>query len=272
VTSLLTKLFEEKLSRGEKVFVAYLTAGDPNAKASVRLIETLSKSGADVIELGVPHTDPIADGVTNARAAERALETGGGIRQTLSIAAELRKKGVLTPLVLFTYLNPLIRMGLESFAKTASQSGIDGVLVVDMPPEEAGTYCQILKSHQLDTIFLASPTTSDERLTLVNSVSSGFVYYVSRAGVTGAKQDVPLNLKTELERVRKKIEKPICVGFGISTPKQVSEIAQLASGVVVGSALVRCIEENKDQEEAANTALASLTRQLVAALPKRGVK
>ena len=249
----LTELFKRKKAAGEKAFIAYLTAGDPTLAATETYVAALEKAGVDIIELGVPHSDPVADGPTNQKAAERALRSGTSLRDILGLVSKLRAGGTQMPMVLFTYFNPIFRMGVETFAAEARRSGVDGVLVVDLPPEEAEGYQALLQANGLDTIFLASPTTRPERIEIIGRLSSGFVYYVSRTGVTGARESLSASLETELERLRSRISLPICVGFGISTPEQVRAVARCADGVVVGSALVKCLEAETSMEQPANS-------------------
>ncbi|MGE5233492.1 MAG: tryptophan synthase subunit alpha [Acidobacteriota bacterium] len=224
-------------------FIPYVTAGDPSLDATVELVGALAAGGADVIELGVPFSDPIADGPVNQRAAMRALAAGATLSGVLA-AVERARGRVATPIVLFTYFNPIHARGVELFAEQAAASGVDGILCVDLPPEEAGDVVPPLRAAGLDTIFLLSPTSGRERMRQVASCSSGFVYYVSRTGVTGERAALPGELAAEVKQVRKRVKLPVAVGFGISTPEQVGAVAAIAEGVVVGSALVRLIEEH----------------------------
>jgi len=247
----LSQTLDQIRARGEKSFIAYLTAGDPTIKATQRFVQTLSRAGVSVIELGVPHSDPVADGPTNARAAERALKNHTSLSDVLDLVATLRQAGELIPLVLFTYLNPILRMGVPAFAKRAKASGVSAVLVVDLPPEEAKGYLSELETSGIETVFLASPTTRPDRLATIGSVSSGFVYYVSRTGVTGVQKSVASTLREKVAMLRQWIKKPICVGFGVSSADQVREVLQVADGVVVGSCFVDLIEKSISEDEAA---------------------
>jgi tryptophan synthase alpha chain len=260
----IAKRLAEKKARGEKALVAYITAGDPSLTRTAHYVRLLSRAGADVIELGVPHSDPIADGPTNLKAAERALRSGTSLAGILETVGSLRAAGETVPLVLFTYYNPVLKMGLARFTAEAKRQGVDGALVVDLPPEEAADYCRAMEAAGLETVFLASPTTPVDRLTLVDAASTGFVYYISRAGVTGARSDLSASLPQELEKVRARVKKPLWVGFGISTPSQASQVARLADGVVVGSLLVDCIAREPDPEVSAQ--LETLVRSIKAAL------
>ncbi len=229
---------------GRSAFIPYITAGDPDLESTGRFVDALCAAGADIIELGVPFSDPIADGPVNQRAAERALTAGTTLAGILDAVKKLRARGRDVPIILFTYYNPVHRMGLTDFAKRAAASGVDGALIVDLPPEEAAAYLEAVRAENLETVFLASPTTTPERLRLISDASSGFVYYVSRMGVTGERTELSKTLESELARVRESVTKPLAVGFGISTPEQAAAVGRLADAVVVGSALVRVIEEN----------------------------
>lgn len=232
--------------RAEKraAFVPFLMGGDPDLDATGELLQALVAGGADVVEIGVPFSDPIADGPVNQRAAARALAAGATLSGVLRVVARHRDRlGV--PVVLFTYFNPLHVRGLEVFAEQAAASGVDGVLCVDLPPEEAETeLVPALRRNGVDSIFLLAPTSTRDRIARVAARASGFVYYVSRTGVTGEQDELPKGLEREVKRVRRKVGAPVAVGFGLSTPKQVAAVGRIADGVVVGSALVRLIEEH----------------------------
>jgi tryptophan synthase alpha chain len=247
----------------EKLFIPFIVAGDPNLSVTGDLLVALEKAGAGIIELGVPFSDPVVDGLTIQLASQRALAKNTSLDEILDLVRHLKKaKSLTVPIVLFSYFNPIFKIGLEVFAKKAEISGIDGVLVVDLPPEEAKEYVKILAAHNLETIFLASPTTTEGRLRLIEENSSGFVYYISRLGVTGAQSGVSGSLEDEMSRLNKFIKKPIAVGFGISTPEQAKVVSQYASAVVVGSALVDLIEKNRDPETAIQ-AVTDLAIQIV---------
>lgn len=223
-------------------FIPFLMAGDPDLEITERLAVALAEAGADLLELGVPFSDPIADGPVNQAAANRALKSGTTLARTLDLAALLRAPlGI--PVVLFTYFNPIHAYGIERFAEHAARSGVDGVLCVDLPPEEAaGDYLDSFHRHRIDPIFLLAPTSTRERVRGVAAVGSGFVYYVSRMGVTGERGALPDGLAREAKELRRRLALPLAIGFGISTPEQVAAVAAIADGVVVGSALVRTIE------------------------------
>lgn len=234
--------FRELRERGEKGLVVYLTAGDPSLEATGGLLEAVEQGGADVIELGIPFSDPLADGPVIQRASERALRAGTTLRKVLDHLPRWREK-LSAPIVLFTYFNPVLQYGLEAFARDASQAGADAGLIVDLTPEEARGYIAAMRGHHLDTVFLASPTSTDERLERVASLSTGFLYLISRTGVTGERQELSAGMRPLVERVRRFTQLPLAVGFGISTAAQVREVQTLAEAAVVGSAVVHAIED-----------------------------
>jgi tryptophan synthase alpha chain len=238
----ISQRFAELRAAGELGIVAYITAGDPTLDATHKFILALAEAGADVIELGVPFSDPLADGPTIQRASERALKAGTTLAGVLDLVRRIRQSSQV-PLVLFSYFNPILQMGLQKFAAAASQAGADGVLATDLTPEESEDYRRILHDHNLDTIFLAAPTSTDERLQKIAACSSGFLYIISRTGVTGAKDSLPDELPALLRRTRQFTQLPIAVGFGISLPGHVSVLGGLADAAVVGSALVSEIEK-----------------------------
>jgi tryptophan synthase alpha chain len=230
-------------AEGRPAFVAFLTAGDPSLERTLSAALELEKAGVDVLELGVPFSDPLADGPVIQRSSERALSRGVTLARVLDVVREIRKASQL-PLVLFSYLNPLLQRGLERVAKEAAQAGADGVLVTDLPPEEGEAWIAAARAAELDTIFLASPTSPDERLRKVAEASRGFVYAISRTGVTGERQALSDDARPLVARLRALTRVPVALGFGISTPEQVKEAAAAADAVVVGSALVRFLEEH----------------------------
>jgi len=245
----ISKRFAELRAAGGLGIVAYVTAGDPSLDATHKFVLALADAGADVIELGVPFSDPLADGPTIQRASERALKAGASLAGVLELVRRVRDTSQV-PLVLFTYFNPILQMGLEKFAADAAQAGADGVLVTDLTPEESEDYRRIIHAQNLDTIFLAAPTSDDGRLLKISACSSGFLYLISRTGVTGAKDSLPDDLPGLLRRVRRFTELPIAVGFGISLPGHVSVLGGLADAAVVGSALVSEIEKASSVEVA----------------------
>ncbi len=260
LTTRIAKRFAELRATGELGIVAYITAGDPTLGATRDYVLALAEAGADVVELGVPFSDPLADGPTIQRASERALKSGTTLAGVLSLVRQIRQSSQV-PLVLFSYFNPILQMGLGKFAAAAAEAGADGVLVTDLTPEESAEYRRILQAHHLDTIFLAAPTSTDERLVKIAACSSGFLYLISRTGVTGAKDALPDDLPALLRRARRFTQLPIAVGFGISLPGHVSVLGGLADAAVVGSALVSEIEKASSPEAAA-TALRVRVRAL----------
>ena len=246
----ISRRFAELRANGELGIVAYITAGDPSLDATHRFVLALAEAGADVIELGVPFSDPIADGPTIQRASERALQSGTTLSGVLDLVRKIRGSSEV-PLVIFSYFNPILQMGLERFADAAAAAGADGVLATDLTPEESADYRKIISARGLDTIFLAAPTSTDERLKKISDCSSGFLYLISRTGVTGAKDALPEDLPALIRRARRVTQLPIAVGFGISLPGHVSILGGLADAAVVGSALVNEIERAKSPEAAA---------------------
>jgi tryptophan synthase alpha chain len=236
-------VFAHCAKEGRAAFIPFIMAGDPNLDATATYMEALAAGGADIIELGVPFSDPIADGPTNQRATVRALQSGTKLSNIFELVARHRDRlGV--PIVLFTYFNPIHARGVDRFAEQAAASGVDGVLCVDLPPEEGGReLIPALREHGVDAVYLLAPTSTKERIDKVAAVSSGFIYYVSRTGVTGERAALPAELVKDIKKLRKRIDLPIAVGFGISSPAHVEAVGEVADGVVVGSALVRLIEE-----------------------------
>ena len=256
----ISQRFAELRESGELGIIAYITAGDPSLDATHKFVLALAEAGADVIELGIPFSDPLADGPTIQRASERALKAGATLAGVLELVGRIRQSSQV-PLVLFGYYNPFFQMGEEKFAAAASSAGADGVLVTDLTPEESVDYRRILAAHHLDTVFLGAPTSTDERLSTIAAVTSGFLYLISRTGVTGAKDSLPDELPALLRRARAITTIPIAVGFGISLPGHVSLLGGLADAAVIGSALVSEIENAKSVDAAA-TALAARIRSL----------
>jgi tryptophan synthase alpha chain len=256
----ISRRFAELRKAGELGLVTYITAGDPSLEATHRFVLALAEAGADVIELGVPFSDPLADGPTIQRASERALKAGTTLVGVLDVVRRIRESSQV-PLVLFGYYNPVFQMGLEKFAAAGSTAGADGVLITDLTPEESDEYRRILEAYHLDTIFLGAPTSTDERLAKISACSSGFLYLISRTGVTGAKDSLPDDLPALVRRARALTRLPIAVGFGISLPGHVSVLGGLADAAAVGSALVSEIEKAKSVDVAA-AALAEKVRSL----------
>ncbi len=254
------RLFDRLRREQRKGFIGYLTAGDPSLDQTPGLVAALERGGVDLIELGVPFSDPIADGPVIQRAAERALRGGASLRKVLEAASEIRR-GSEVPLLLFTYLNPVMRYGFEALARDAAAAGIDGVLLTDVSVEEAGAYVERMRWQGLDTVFLAAPTSTERRLRLIAKYSTGFVYLVSRTGVTGERDTVAGSVAPLVAAVRRVTDLPLAVGFGISKPEHVAAVGELADAVVVGSAFVRLIERNAGNA-ALEIQLESLAREL----------
>jgi len=228
--------------------VAYVTSGDPDIATTGEIVLAAIDAGASIIELGVPFSDPLADGSVIQRASQRALSHGTSLEDVLTLAAKIREHSQSVGLVIFSYLNPILRMGLAKFCQVARLAGVDGTLVTDLPVEESAEYVRETRKNGLATIFLAAPTSPDSRLKQITSVSSGFVYAVSRTGVTGARQQLPEDAQKLVRRIRKYTKLPIAVGFGISTAEQFAAVGQFADTAVVGSAIVETIERNPGRE------------------------
>jgi tryptophan synthase alpha chain len=258
------KRFETLRAEGRKGFVAYITAGDPGLETTVELARAFDVAGVDVLELGVPFSDPLADGVVNQRAAERALKKGVSLADVLNAVRTIRASCEI-PIVLFTYINPVMQFGLDRFPAAARDAGVDGILALDYPPEEAEAFRAGLDEHNLSMIELIAPTTTDERARMLAQSSSGFVYYVSRTGVTGMREAVEASVGPSVEKIKSYADKPVAVGFGISSPGQVAEVACYADAVVVGSAIVRRIEENIGRDDLVER-VTGFVRELTAAL------
>jgi tryptophan synthase alpha chain len=260
--------FAQLAAAGELGIVAYITAGDPSLDASEQIVLAAAGAGADVIELGVPFSDPVADGPVIQRASDRALRGGATLAGVLELVARLRRS-TQVPLVLFSYFNPILQMGIEKFATAAAAAGADAVLVTDLTPEEGVEFRKQMQGRNLDTIFLAAPTSTDARLAKIAEASSGFLYLVSRAGVTGTRDALPAELPALVRRVRKFTSLPIAVGFGISLPTHVTVLGGIADAAVVGSALMAAVEK-AESGDAAATAVADLVHGLKSAA-RRGV-
>lgn len=234
--------FSELKHRRESGFIAYITAGDPDLARTVQLVPALEQAGVDIIELGVPFSDPLADGIVNQLAAQRALDSGTTLAGVLHAVTEIRKTSQI-PIVLYTYLNPIYIHGFEAFHREAAEAGVDGVLTLDLPPEELEANRELTAGHGLKAIRLIAPTTSPSRLGKIAASAEGFIYYVSREGVTGERSDVADSVEENLFEIKKHTDLPVAVGFGISSPEQAKIIGQRADAVVVGSAIVRRMHE-----------------------------
>lgn len=258
--------FNNLKAQQRKALIPFITAGDPALDATVPMMHALVKAGVDIVELGVPFSDPMADGPTIQLASERALAHNTSLRDVLAMVAEFRQTNSETPVVLMGYLNPVERMGYENFAEECQKAGVDGVLLVDLPPEEAVDVEQHFKSRNVDMIHLIAPTTTDERIKIIGQVSTGYVYYVSVKGVTGSKAIDLEDVSQNLARIRKHISIPVGVGFGISNGETAAAVASVSDGVIVGSALVNLIAANSTDPEAAQMAVCELIGSMRVAL------
>jgi len=240
---------------------AYVTCGDPDLATTREIVLAAIEAGAGIIELGVPFSDPLADGPVIQRASERALKHGTSLEQVLKLAAEIREHSQSVGLIVFSYLNPILQMGMSKFCKVARHAGLDGVLITDLPVEEAAEYLREARRNDLVTVFLAAPTSTDQRLKQIAEVSTGFVYAVSRTGVTGARQQMPEDASGLVKRLRRFTKLPVAIGFGISTPEQFASVGKFADAAVIGSAIVQTIERNPGREA---VSVAEFIRTLVA--------
>jgi tryptophan synthase alpha chain len=243
--------FDALRAHRRKGFIPFITAGDPDLNTTEELLVELSLAGATVIELGVPFSDPMADGPVIQRASERALKNRFGLTEVLEVVSAARRR-ISTPIILFSYFNPLLQFGIKRLAKAAAESGVDGILVTDLIPEEAGEVAAMFRAQRLDMIFLVAPTSTDVRLELIAKQATGFIYAVSRAGITGTQQTVSIEAEKLVGRVRKFSSLPVAVGFGISTSDQVAQVHKFADAVVVGSAIVQEIERVVGRPDVAN--------------------
>ena len=227
---------------GYKALIAYLTAGYPTVESTLEIVPMLAESGCDIVELGIPFSDPLADGTTIQEASARALQEGVTPKLCLELASQLRDE-VDLPLAFMTYYNPVLHFGLESFCSACAQAGIDGLIIPDLPPDEATDLDAATKKHSLDLVYLLAPTSTSQRIRLVGEKSRGFIYLVSLTGVTGPRESLPDGLEDFVARVRKETTQPLCVGFGISTPDQAYQVGKMADGVIVGSRLIQLIRD-----------------------------
>lgn len=254
--------FDELANAGRKALIPFITAGDPYPEFTVPMMHAMVDAGADVIELGVPFSDPMADGPVIQRASERALVHHMSLRKVLTLATEFRKTDKTTPVVLMGYLNPIEMMGYENFANAAQQAEIDGVLTVDLPPEEAEECVALLKARDIDQIFLLAPNSPVERIKKMDAVGSGYLYYVSVKGVTGAGHLDTLDVERKLTEIRAHTQLPVGIGFGVKNAETAKTIANLADGVVVGSAFISKIEANLDKPEQAKAEIIELIKSM----------
>ncbi len=243
--SRITDTFNQLKKENRKAFIPYIMAGDPTLMATKKFVIELESAGADIIELGVPFSDPLADGPTIQRAAERSLQHGTTLRKVIALAKEIRRHSEI-PLILMTYYNPVFKFGIEQFIKKAVRAGIDGVIIPDLIPDEADDFIRIARQYKLDTIFLLAPTSTQERIHKVVRASTGFIYYVSITGITGSKLSMESAMKNTLNSIKTVTKKPVAIGFGISNPEEASSTAKLADGIIVGSAIVKLISKGRD--------------------------
>lgn len=254
--------FQKAREAGRAAFVPYLCAGDPDFETSLAACRAVIENGADILEIGVPFSDPLADGLTNQLAAQRALLGGMTQERVFQLVERIRQFSDL-PIVLYTYYNLVFSIGETEYAQRAKAAGVDGLLTLDLPPEEAGTLIDACDNEGLANIFIIAPTTPEARIQLICKHASGFLYYVSRTGVTGERERLADGLKEAVERIKRHATTPVVVGFGISKPEQVTEVGTIADGVVVGSAIVNCIRDHADDPAAAVTAITAKVRYLL---------
>ena len=262
--SRLATVFARARAQNRAAFIGYVCAGDPNFETSLEVCRTLLGRGVDILELGVPFSDPLADGLTNQLAAQRALEGGMNAARVHELVRRLRGEFPEAPLVFYTYYNLVFANGVDAYVQAAAAAGLDGILTLDLPPEEAGEVLTAAKKHGLDTVFIIAPTTPDARIPRITAATTGFIYYVSREGVTGVRSDAAANVPEAVARIRAHTKLPVAVGFGISTRAQVAQVAAHADGVVVGSALVNCIRENLGAPAKIIARLGTVTADLAA--------
>lgn len=254
-------VFRQLKNKSRKAFIAYITGGDPDIAITEKLAIKLAETGVDLIEIGVPFSDPMADGPVNQRAAQRALASGTTLRKIIKTVKDIRVKSQI-PVILFTYFNPVFQYGIDKFSHDARKAGIDGILIVDLPPEEAGQYQRIFKKYDIKMIYLVAPTSGDERIEMICRKAEGFIYVVSRTGVTGAKKDIPKEIPEVINCIKKNTDLPVAVGFGVSNRNQVDVLQRIADGVVVGSTIVNQIEKNIGKPDLVNK-VADFVKELI---------
>jgi tryptophan synthase alpha chain len=256
-------------TRAEKraAFVAYVCAGDPDFENSLAACRALLANGVDILELGVPFSDPLADGLTNQLAAQRALESGMTAARVVELVKRIREFSQ-APIVFYTYYNLVFSNGVDAYVRAAKAAGVDAILTLDLPPEEAGEFSTACRAHDVETVFIVAPTTPDERVAAIAAAATGFLYYVSREGVTGVRDQVAGNIPEAMARIRARTKLPVVVGFGISTRAQVAQVAANADGVVVGSALVNCIREHLQDRARIPEAIGRRAADLAAGLSR----
>ncbi|MGB0373064.1 MAG: tryptophan synthase subunit alpha [Opitutales bacterium] len=259
----ISALFERTAQEKRAAFIAYICAGDPDAASSLAASKALVDAGVDLIEFGVPFSDPLADGLTNQLAAQRALESGATHESVFDQVRAVREYAPDLPIIFYTYYNLVFSQGEESYVKMAKEAGVDGILMLDLPPEEAGEFLEICEKHEMATVFIVAPTTPESRVESICKATTGFVYYVSRAGVTGERATLVSDLSERVATIRKHTDLPVAVGFGISKPEHVREVGEIADGVIVGSALVNCIGANTDDQAALVSSLREKAETLI---------
>ena len=242
--SRIERTFAELKKTGRKALIPYIMAGDPSLEKTKKYVLDLESAGADIIELGVPFSDPLADGPTIQQAAERSLKKGTTLKKVLSLVKEIRGNSDI-PLILMTYFNPVFKFGIDSFVRDAVRNGVDGVIIPDLIPDEAGDFVKLARQHGLNTIFLLAPTSTGERIHKVSKVSSGFIYYVSITGITGSRLKTGKTMKDTLHAIKEHANQPVAIGFGISNAREAKEVAKFADGVIIGSAIVKLIARRK---------------------------
>jgi tryptophan synthase alpha chain len=240
-------VFKKLKEENKKAFIAYITCGDPDLKTTRQYIETMSANGADIIELGVPFSDPLADGPTIQAASRKALDAKVSLSGIIKMVKSIRHK-IDTPLVLMTYYNPVFHYDIRSFVNDAKKAGVDGIIIPDLPPEEASQLEMFSRKADIATIYFVSPTSSPQRRKIATRHTKGFIYYVSITGVTGKRTKLPSSIKNDVKQLKKETDKPVCVGFGISSPQQAKKIASFADGIIVGSAIVEKIDQAKSKK------------------------
>lgn len=243
--SKIEEVFKDLRVKGRKAFIPYIMAGDPDLAKTEEVILLFEEVGADIVELGIPFTDPLADGPTIQRASERALKKGITLKKVLEFVKRIRRS-IKIPIVLMTYYNPIFKYGVERFVKEAVQYRVNGIIVPDLPPDEATDLIRFSKREGLDTVFLLAPTSTEDRVKMVARTSSGFIYYVSITGITGARLQIDESLGESIKKIRKITDKPVCVGFGVSNPEEASRVSEIADGVIIGSAIVKMLNESPE--------------------------
>jgi len=259
------KKFADLKAAGRKAFIPFITAGDPSLEITISLVSKLESAGADIIELGVPFSDPVADGRSIQKSSLRALKSGTSLKDVMRAVAEIRTHTQI-PIAFLTYYNIILKHGVRQFVQDAAESGVDGVVIADLPPEEASELISAAREHDFATIFLVAPTSTPERVKLVSEACTGFIYCVSLTGVTGARDQVSDMLSPTLKRIREHTDKPVAVGFGVSNPDQAREVASMADGVIVGSAIVNVIEAHADDTEKLLSSVEEFVTSLVEAV------